>query len=289
MSLHRLIKWAAALLLLGVAAGGTGLGMGMLARSATPEPERGTSAVADDNRYHASFKNGATIEVAGVSTVPTGPGTWWKPDGSPLALAPVDTIEPKVRAHEGETARVVLLRVSGVQRDDTCRWLPTHCAAYWGGRPSKNGQPAPGLEYYQATFPRERSDCEVQVKIAAGPWTTEASNDGRGGTGFFQNGHKFDWGKARSYAAYGRSLTAIAVAHNLLGRDRRLVAVDRDGKIHASIYSSGSDGDPSRVLDLIDAEFPLPPDQIKEYHVQFRPFEQTEIKDIALNPHPAGR
>src|SRR5207302_221840 len=118
-------------LLIGVAAGGAGLGM--LAWSAPAEPERRTTAVADDNRYRASFKNGATLEVVGVSTVPTGPGTWWKPDGSPLAQAPVDTIESKVGVHE-EEARVILLRVSGVQRDDSFRWLPTHSASYWGGR-----------------------------------------------------------------------------------------------------------------------------------------------------------
>ena len=38
MSLHRLTKWAAALLFIGVAAGGAG--MGMRARSAPPEPEQ---------------------------------------------------------------------------------------------------------------------------------------------------------------------------------------------------------------------------------------------------------
>ncbi len=59
------------------------------------------AAVADDNRYRATFKDGATVEVVGVSTVPTGPNTWWKPDGSPLAEAPVDTIESQVRRSDG--------------------------------------------------------------------------------------------------------------------------------------------------------------------------------------------
>ena len=85
-------------------------------------------------------------------------------------------------------------------------------------------------------------------------------------------------------------MTAFAVAHNFFGQDRRIVAVDRDGKrIPPSIYSAGSDGDPRWVIDLIDAEFDLPPDQIKEYQVQFRPFELAEIKDIALNPRTTGK
>ena len=42
------------------------------------------------------------------------------------------------------------------------------------------------------------------------------------------------------------------------------------------------------MIDLIDAEFPLPPDQIREYQVQFRPIEESTIKGIALNPRSTG-
>ena len=84
-------------------------------------------------------------------------------------------------------------------------------------------------------------------------------------------------------------MTAIAVAHNYLGMDRRLVAVDHDGKAHPSYYSTGSSGDKSIVVDQIDAEFPLPPEQIKEFQVQFRPFQEAQIKNIALNPRSAAK
>ena len=40
---------------------------------------------------------------------------------------------------------------------------------------------------------------------------------------------------------------------------------------------------------MLDAEFALPPEQIREYRVQSRPFERAEIKDIALKPRPAGK
>jgi hypothetical protein len=184
---------------------------------------------------------------------------------------------------------VILVRVSGVGRDDMFRWLPTPIASYWGGQPAKNGRHAPGLEYYEATFSRERADCAVRARLAAGPWKTEVSNDGRGGVGQFVNGHKFSFGKARPYVAHGRGMTVFAVAHNFFGQDRRLVAIDRDGTMYPGVPSSGSDGDPKWVVDLIDAEFPVPPDQIKEYQVQFRPFELAEITGIALNPRPAGK
>ena len=105
-----------------------------------------------------------------VSTVPTGPNTWWKPDGSPLAEAPVDTIESQPRAPTNrDAARVILVRTSGVQKDDMFRWLPTRTDSYWGGRPTKDGGTAPELDYYEATFGRDRADCGVQVRLAAGP------------------------------------------------------------------------------------------------------------------------
>ena len=286
MILHNLMKWAAFLSLIGLAASGAGIAI--FARSTPARAERPNPGVPDDNRFRVTMAGSVTVEVVAVSTVPTGPNTWWKPDGSRLAEPPVDTIQPKTDAREGEVARVILVRASGVKRVDMFRWNPTLSASYWGGRPEKDGQDVPGLEYYEATFPRDRADCGVRAKVAAGAWKTEVSNDGRGGTGMFVNGHKFSFGKARPLSAYGRSMTVFSVAHNFFGQDRRLVAIDRDGKAHAAVsYSLGSDGDKRWVIDLIDAEFSLPPEQIREYQVQFRPIEEAEIGAIALNPRPA--
>jgi RNA polymerase sigma factor (sigma-70 family) len=288
MIIQRAIRGTAVLLLVGAVA--TGAGLGMRARSAPPRSERGPVAAADDHRYRASFKDGAAVEVVAVSTVPTGPHTWWKPDGTPLAEAPADAIESKFSEGDREKARVILVRSSGVQKDDMFRWHPTRTESYWGGRPTKNGQSAPELDYYEATFKPDAADCGVQMRVAAGTWTTETSHGGGGGYGNFVNGHKFCFGRARAFHAYGRTMTAMAVAHNFLGKDRRLVAVDRDGKTHAAaVNAMGSDGDPRWVLDLIDAEFDLPPDQIKEFQVQFRPYEEAEIKGIALKPRPDGK
>jgi len=284
MFLQRLAARAAALLLVSVVAGG--IGLGVRTRSAPPEPAR----PADDNgRYRASFHFGESVEVVGVSTVPTGPKTWWKPDGTPLAEAPVDTIGRKTEGPDGDKARVILLRSSGLKPDDLIRWNPTPTAFYWGGRPAKDGRDAPGLEYYEAVFTGDPATGEVRVRLAAGPWKTEVSNDGRGGVGQFVNGRKFSFGRARPYESRGQSMTVFSVAHNRFGHDRRIVAVGRDGKDYPAVtYSAGSDGDEKWVIDLIDAEFPLPPDQIREFRVQFRPFEDVTIKGVALHPRPSG-
>jgi RNA polymerase sigma factor (sigma-70 family) len=286
MNLHRLMKGAAVLLLIGIASGGAG--MAMLARSA-PAEANAAPANPDDNRYDITMAGGARIEVVAVSRVPTGPDTWWKPDGSRLAEAPVDTIESHLGPNDGDLDRVILVRATGVNKDDYFRWKPTTAHSSWGGQPMKNGQVVPGLEYYEATFHRDQAACGVEARVAAGAWKTEVSNDGRGGTGMFVNGHKFSFGKARPGTSHGRPVTVFAVAHNFFEQDRRLVAIDTESKAHPAVsYSVGSDGDKRWVIDLIDGEFDVPTDRIREYQVQFRPFEAAEIKNIPLNPRPAG-
>ncbi len=193
MNLHRLMKRAAALILIGVAAGG--VGFEIWARPAAREPERSSEALADDSQYRATFKHGATIEVVGISTVPTGPKTWWKPDGSPLPEPPADTIERSFKPGAGDEARVILVRVTGATKDNTYRWGASNWTGYSGGKATKNGQKATGLEYSEASFRQDRTECEIQAKLASGAWTTEAAHNGQGGTGFFAHGHKFDWGK----------------------------------------------------------------------------------------------
>jgi RNA polymerase sigma factor (sigma-70 family) len=271
------LKLAAAAALLAVA---ILCGFAAASRPASPAPDEA------GHPYRVTLKGGATIEVVCVSSYPPGPRTWWKPDGTPLDEAPVDPMEANPGAGDGEVTRVILARVSGVRHDDTFRWLPTHDGSYWGGRPTKGGRPAPGLEYYVASFRRDRAGCEVRATVAAGPWATEASSDGgRDPHSMSQNNHQFYFGKARPYRLrYGpidEPGTAIAVAHDINGRDCRLVAIDQDGKARPAVFSTAGWG---ATLNLFDAEFRLPPERIKAYQVQSRPFERAEIGSIALRP-----
>lgn len=246
---------------------------------------RPTAADTNDNRYIASFQSGATIEVIGVSTLPTGPDTWWKPDGSPLSPAPVDAIESQFGGQEARGARVILVRTQGMKADDTFRWLTTRSSSYWGGVPARDGQRATGFEYYKVAFDGEPQECEIQARLATGPWAAIASDAGAGGVGMVRQGHKFDFGKARPIAGDGRMRTAMAVGHDISGHDKRLVAIDRSGSSHIGVHSIS----PSYQNNcLLDAEFALPPDRVAQYQVQTRPFESALISAIYLR-RPEGR
>ena len=48
----------------------------------TKPSEKPRGDAAGDRRWVATLSNGATIEVIGVSSYPTGPDTWWRPDRS---------------------------------------------------------------------------------------------------------------------------------------------------------------------------------------------------------------
>jgi RNA polymerase sigma factor (sigma-70 family) len=77
-----------------------------------------------------------------------------------------------------------------------------------------------------------------------------------------------------------QKLKLAAVTHNLHDVSVRLVAVRGDGEeFPAEIRSSAG----VKEFMQIQGEFELPPDQIREFRVQTRPYEAVEIPGIALN------
>jgi hypothetical protein len=118
MSLHRLTRFMAALLLIGGVAGGVGLGM--RARSAQPERERRAIAPAE-NKYRVALARGATFEVVAVSSFPSDPETWWRPDGTPLAEPLADLKAYRHKDRSDEAYRTVLVRISDLPNDATLR------------------------------------------------------------------------------------------------------------------------------------------------------------------------
>jgi RNA polymerase sigma factor (sigma-70 family) len=312
MNLHRLMKWATAVVLIGVTVGGAG--MGMLAQSAPSVPERPASADSAHNRYRVTMAGGATFEVVAILKDFK---TWYRPDGTPLDESPADRSGDMYSVKTGEELQTVLVRVANIPKDATLKWVPTYdegCYDYLGvglgNRVTKGGKIISELRAYVVSLRSDRTTGSVQIQFAPGPWKTEVSDRARarsGGITVIKEGHKFYFGRMRAY----QGGTTVAVAHNLVDVDvhTRLVAVDLQGgehpptyyadadakaahsyvnhmgREHPAHYSTGAGGE---ILSMFDAEFALPPNQIQEFRVQSRPFERAEIKDIALRPRAAG-
>jgi len=238
-----------------------------------------------DARAHDAPKlerlpSGMTIEVVAISTHPSGPATWWSPDGTPLAQAPCDPVAETVDLPGGDLKEVVA-RIAGLPEGSELSWHPTECESQGTSTPRKEGTPVPGLKRAVAHFSKGPATCELHFDIAVGPWSTEQVFDGKRSAGISKGDRSFFLGKARE-THHG---TALALAHNITDRAIRLVAIDAEGhERHPTSSAQGGAGH----LNGLDVEFDLPPAQIRELRLQSRPVGRFEIKNVALRPRKAG-
>jgi hypothetical protein len=113
VNFRRLMKWLAALLLIGVAAGEAGMGRG--AQSAPQRPQRPVPTDPALDRYRVTMAGGATFEVVALSSrYPSGPKTWWGPDGYPLDESPADPSQRIPFGKSGEALLDILVRLKGL-------------------------------------------------------------------------------------------------------------------------------------------------------------------------------
>ncbi|MDR3620600.1 MAG: sigma-70 family RNA polymerase sigma factor [Paludisphaera borealis] len=230
-----------------------------------------------DPRWVKSFPNGATIEVVGVSPHPSGPRTWWRPDGTPLKQAPCDPSDTKLTTDEPAIARAILVRISGVPADADHNWWLDQVKSNSKGRPTREGKPIAELGMATGLFPEGTKSCTIRFEVAAGPWKTVQEWGKSPGSFGSRNGTSFIFS---DLIATGKG-TALSVTHSIEDRSVRIVAVDQKDKEHLSKTRSG--GGVWNYSQLV-VEFDLPPDQIKEFRVQTREYEKVEIPNVALEP-----
>jgi RNA polymerase sigma factor (sigma-70 family) len=237
------------------------------------QPAEKPKKTVGDRRWVRSLPSGAIIEVIGVSSSPSGPDSWWRPDGTPLYPAPCDPIPPGVSGDRG-VPKLVLVRLARIPDGADHRWSIIEAHGFSQGPAVRGGKPLPGLSETTALLPADAETCTVRFKVAAGPWKTIQT-----------------WGKepgavGRIDASYifgdtiaTKNGTAISVTHNILDKSIRLVAIDGDGEeLPAEIRSASGVKDFQQIV----VEFGKPPDQIKEFRLQTRLYEEIEIPRIAL-------
>jgi hypothetical protein len=225
------------------------------------------------------LKNGVAVDLVGVSPSPSVPGSWHLPDGSPLFDAPYDKQPGQVQPGPDQQPREFAVRLRGLPAGSrSTQWDDRPSGGMASGMAEKNGRPVPDISAAAVDMPAGQAFCTVRFGVAAGPWKTEASGTG----GLSHGGQKVSvvFGAARPY----KGGTAITVSTNLVGSDLQLVAVDADGTEHTATHWQG--GGAGGVLSQIDAEFALPPEQVKEFRLQSRPFEWAEFANVWLPQAP---
>jgi hypothetical protein len=125
-----------------------------------------------DPRWMRTLSNGATIEVLGVSPHPSGPNTWWKPDGTPLAQAPCDRSRNMIGAGGDRVIRAIVVRVAHLPPGAEQNWWINEANGGSHGHAELGGKPVPALSEVISTFPRTTRICTVRFEVASGDWKT---------------------------------------------------------------------------------------------------------------------
>jgi RNA polymerase sigma factor (sigma-70 family) len=249
-------------------------------RPAAPRPQATREAAGalsakttNDHRWVRRLPNGATIEIIGVSSIPTGSDTWWRPDGTPLHPAPCDRREPMVTGDK-LFAKSVVVRVTGIPAGADQDLSITEAQACYRGPAKRDDKVIPELTELNANFTIGTRAGTVRFQVASDPWHTEVTA-GKSTGAFAAATASYIFGDAIP----GKEGTLLAVTHNVEGMALRVLAIDVNGKEHpGGIRSSlGVTG-----FQQIKIEFDLPPDQIRNFLLQTRPYQKVEIPGIRL-------
>jgi len=230
---------------------------------------------AKQSPFTATLTNGATVELIGVCNWPAGGPVCWEADGSPL--------DKPLRATKGNMQTDAhnygfMLRVRGPE-DVEVRWNSIEGADSWEGTCDVvdiQGSRLDDCTAAVASLPGKVTRTSLRVGVAAGPWTTVSTHDGR------QMGYSGKAGVLWSQAFEDSDGTSVvATAEWRKDRTERIVAIDRAGAMHASPGGSVAVGNMDQMTTRFDG---LKRGQIKEFQYQVRPYEWADFKDVSLRP-----
>ena len=241
-------------------------------RTKSPQPIRDGSGLS---------ASGAAVEVIGVSPHPSGPETWWGPDGKPLAQPPCDRVSTRLSSTDPTISRAIVVRTTGLPAGAEHNWWIDEAQGGSGPQARLGGLPVPGLEEAIALFDHDQATGTVRFKVAAGAWKTVQT----WGTSPGSRGDRDGTSYIFSVPIETRKGTVLSVTHNIKDDSVRLVAVDLNGKEHPADPRSSSGAWEMRQT---VGEFDLSPQEIKQFRVQTRSFEEVTVPGIALNPAKAN-
>ncbi len=225
-----------------------------------------------DRRWVRSLPSGAIIEVIGVSSFPSGPDTWWRPDGTPLHPAPAD---PIVQGISGDGVRkLIVVRLARIPDGADHQWSIAEARGSAQGSAMRGGKHLEGLSETTALLPANADTGTVRFKVAAGPWKT-IQNWGKnpGGVGGIDASYIFGEPIATKEG------TTLSVTHDIQDRSVQIVAIGGDGEeLPAKIRSSIGVNHFQQIV----VEFDQPPEQIVGFRLQTRSYDEVEVPRIAL-------
>ncbi len=257
-------------------------------RSALAE-DQSSKVTQDESKktFEARLPSGITVELLGVSENPSKDRPWWRPDGSPLADRPYDSLKGDVTIHQPYRDQPHVVREFAVllhnmpsesvgtqiefepKRHSIEREYPKLLDNYTGDLHAAAviflDRPAAGI---------------VRFGVANGPWGTTAERN-QGDTGLHM--YPIDRGVVFSEPVEKADKTVVAtVAYGKVDGEKRIVAVDDKGKEYTA--SSMHDGFVGDIVQMTATFSNLPLEQIKQFRFQSRPYKWVEFRNVSLQP-----
>ena len=233
----------------------------------------------------ATLRSGVSIELLGLTYIPVKGQPWWRPDGSPVDEPPFDRVDsdPSVDPNwEQFSYYAVAMRLKGKAADKPGQ-------VQWRFRRADGHA---RTTYYDKAvlagwvrFPKYVKTTALRLGIAGGQWETLIA---------FKDYGSYSKGKdsivvSEAYGHFGPLGSGlgekglyIRVVYNVTDRDVRIIAVDKNGKVHLS--SSGGSGGTSELRRTIANFCDLTEVNLQEYRFEVREYEWVEFRNIALQP-----
>ncbi|WP_165067923.1 RNA polymerase sigma factor [Paludisphaera rhizosphaerae] len=244
-------------------------------------PDAGKVPRTPDPRFSKRMQNGALVEIVAVSSAPA-TGLWWRPDGTPLAEPPCDSMGPDEDAEDGRYR--ILYQVTDAPENDDVKPNsgPASDVMGYNRHVRLNGKVVPGLRRFGLGYRTKRDTASVRIGGAYGPWETideMSPSQGAGHADNWPRGHR----RIFSITPVGEGWTVATVVHEIDLRDKvfRLIAVDEQGK---ETRGTVQDLD-TEVFAMYQATFNLSKDKIQGFRFQMRPRGYVTIDGIALKPN----
>jgi beta-lactamase regulating signal transducer with metallopeptidase domain len=230
------------------------------------------------------FSFGSKVELLALGTHDQDPQRWWDARGKPIEAVPFTWTKDGSVSSEDKIWRRIVFRIHELPEGAGVRWDVVGARASAGSRIGLDEEPHP-KGYFGRYFgvADNQQTVNLRVGVAVGPWENVFEMEASGPNAFGRKGNK---GIVSSGALDTAEGTVLVVSHNYFDPNFRVVAVDKQGKTHDSVYSGGTS---AGQIYQTRPTFPgLKPHEIDHFEFQVRDYEWIELRGLPLNPGDGG-
>ncbi|QDT48012.1 Regulatory protein BlaR1 [Symmachiella dynata] len=254
---------------------------------AAEQPAQPQPAAAAPMEFFAELPNGGTVELVGISEHPSKDRPWWRADGSPLETAPY--AHPGGRYHFGRDmiGREFAFRFHGVPENLVQATTITLIGSGGSGSLSvpvdQAGKPLENLRVKLVTLPQGTKQSKFRISVPNGDWQLIATSNGneQSASAFTFGG--FNFGVTFMPGQIKGNDIVLNFAHNAIGHEVRVVAVEADGQtrhVQSRLGGVGAAGFYQATAEFED----LKGKNIVSFHVEVRKTHNITFEHIAAAP-----